>query len=279
MGLLFALGTLTVLLIGWLIARSLTQPLLRLVNVAQAVASGDLTARSNIGSRDEVGVLGSSFDQMTAQLQEQHLSTIRALTSAIDARDPYTLGHSVRVGQLAVMIGTALGLPESQLQHLEIGGYLHDIGKIGVRDSVLLKPAALTAEERQMIEMHPRIGLDILAPVKLAPEVIEFVAGHHEKLDGSGYPAHRHGPELSVVARIAAVADIYDALTTDRPYRRAMSIEQTLDILVREVASGHLDGDIVNTLVGLVQEWETRRRTDSALKGYSIPGWPVAEAA
>jgi putative nucleotidyltransferase with HDIG domain len=279
MGLLFAFGTLTVLLIGWLIARSLTRPLLRLVAVAQAVAAGDLTARSNIRSQDEVGVLGGSFDQMTAQLQEQHLSTIRALTSAIDARDPYTLGHSVRVGQLAVMIGTALRLPESQLQHLEIGGYLHDIGKIGVRDAVLLKPAALTAEERRMIEQHPRIGLDILAPVKLAPEVIAFVAGHHEKLDGTGYPAGIGGGELSIIARIASVADIYDALTTDRPYRRAMTPGDALEIIRREVAEGHLDGGVVETFGGLVEQWETRRRTDERLRGYRIPGWPEAEAA
>lgn len=279
LSLLLSFGTIAVLVTGWLISRSLTEPLMRLVRVARRVAEGDLTARANLRSGDEVGLLSTSFDQMTDRLQKQHLATIRALTSAIDARDPYTLGHSLRVGKLAVLLGESLGLPAPTLQHLEIGGYLHDIGKIGVRDSVLLKPGALTSAERIMIEQHPRIGLDILAPVHLAPEIIEFVAGHHEKLDGSGYPAHLHGSNVSVIQRIAAVADIYDALTTDRPYRAAMTVAQALDTMLREVAAGLLDGEVVSTLASLVHAWEQQRRSDPQLKGYAIPGWPAREAA
>ena len=273
MGVLFTVATLVVLLAGLFIARGLTRPLLKLVSVAHAVTEGDLTARASMRNTDEVGVLAGSFDRMTERLQKQHLATIKALTSAIDARDPYTLGHSVRVGQLAVSLGEELGLPESELQHLEIGGYLHDIGKIGVRDSVLLKPGALTPEERQMIEMHPRIGLDILAPVDLAPEVIAFVAGHHEKLDGSGYPGHVHGSELSITARIASVADIYDALSTDRPYRPAMKLEESLRIIWQEVEDGHLDRDVVTAFERVLPRWEIRRLRDPALRGYKIPGW------
>ena len=273
MGTLFAVAMVAVLVVGWLIAGSLTRPLVRLVGVARAVTGGDLTARANIHAADEVGALAESFDAMTARLQRQHLQTIRALTGAIDARDPYTLGHSVRVGQLAMMLGNTLGLSERDLQHLEIGGYLHDIGKIGVRDAVLLKPGALTPEEREMIEQHPRIGLDILAPVDLPPEVVEFVAGHHEKIDGSGYPEHRHGDDLPLISRIAAVADMYDALTTDRPYRGAMTTKEALDIMKREVWDGKLDQGIVERLESIVPRWETRRRSDPALKGYAIPGW------
>jgi putative nucleotidyltransferase with HDIG domain len=279
MGLLFAGGMVAILVIGWFVARGLTRPLLRLVQVATRVTAGDLTARSHIKSVDEVGVLASSFDRMTERVQRQHLQTIRALTSAIDARDPYTLGHSVRVGQLAVMLGEAFDMKESDLQHLEIGGYLHDIGKIGVRDNVLLKPGALTPEERKMIEMHPKIGLDILAPVELASEVIEFVAGHHEKLDGSGYPDHKQRTEISMIARIASVADIYDALTTDRPYRGAMTPSAALSVLRREVEQGALDRRVVAAMERLVHSWEERRRVDPQLKGYRIPGWPMAEAA
>jgi len=273
MGGLFAIGMLAALVTGWVIARGLTQPLFRLVSVARAVTAGDLTARAAIQADDEVGILATSFDEMTARLQRQHLQTLKALTGAIDARDPYTLGHSVRVGQLAVTLGEALGLPSGELQHLEIGGYLHDIGKIGVRDAVLLKPGALTPEERQMVEMHPKIGLDILAPVELPREVIEFVAGHHEKIDGSGYPAHVHGDDLSMIARIASVADIYDALTTDRPYRGALSPDEALEIMKREVWDGKLDQRVVEVMEGLVSRWEHRRRTDPALKGFAIPGW------
>ena len=279
MGLMFTVATMAILFTGLLIARSLTRPLLKLVSVAVAVTAGDLTARATVRSIDEVGVLADSFNSMTERLQQQHLATIKALTSAIDARDPYTLGHSVRVGQLAVAIGAELGLAESELQHLEIGGYLHDIGKIGVRDSILLKPSALTPEERKMIEMHPTIGLEILEPVDLAPEVIAFVAGHHEKLDGSGYPLRAQAPALTVIARIAAVADIYDALTTDRPYRAAMSVDQSLEIIWKEVEEGHLDRSVAAAVERVVPRWEARRLRDPALKGYKIPGWGEQEAA
>jgi len=279
LGLLFTLATGGVLFTGWLLARSLTKPLLRLVKAARAVSAGDLTARSGVHTLDEVGVLASSFDLMTERLQRQHLATIRALTSAIDARDPYTAGHSSRVGQLAVMIGADMGLPESMLQHLEIGGYLHDIGKIGVRDSVLLKPGRLTPEEREMIERHPRVGLDILKPVHLAPEVIAFVSGHHEKIDGSGYPQHKRGSEVTIIARIAAISDIYDALTTDRPYRPAMELDEALSIMNKEVEDGQLDREVFSTFQGLVTRWEWRRRSDPALQGFRLPDDPLQQVA
>ncbi len=279
MGLLFTFATSAVLFTGGLVARSLTRPLFKLVRTAVAVSSGDLTARSGVRSQDEVGVLASSFDVMTERLQRHLLATMRALTSAIDARDPYTAGHSARVGHLAVEIGRSLELPESQLQHLEIGGYLHDVGKIGVRDAVLLKPGALTAEERELIERHPLAGLDILASVDLAPEVVDFVAGHHEKLDGSGYPASRRSEQLSMIARIAAVADMYDALTTDRPYRAAMAPEEALEIIKREAAGGFLDRRVVAALERLLPDWERRRRTDPVLKGFRLEDTPLEKAA
>lgn len=144
----FGLGIAAVMAIGFYLTHRLTTPILKLVSTARLVASGDLTARSGVRTGDEIGVLATSFDHMTEKLQKQHLSTIRALTSAIEARDPYTLGHSVRVGQLSMMMGRQLDLNEAILARLEIGGYLHDIGKIGVRDAVLLKPGALTPEER-----------------------------------------------------------------------------------------------------------------------------------
>jgi len=166
-----------------------------------------------------------------------------------------------------------------ELDDIERGATLHDLGKIGVRDSILLKPGALTPEERKMIELHPTIGLEILAPVDLAPEVIQFVAGHHEKLDGSGYPGHVHAPRLSVIARIASVADIYDALTTDRPYRAAMTVDESLKIIWKAVDEGELDRAVVTAFERVVPAWEVRRYSDPALKGYKIPGWNEKEAA
>lgn len=266
---LFGLGIVAVLAIGFFVANRMTEPIMRLMRTALRVTAGDLTARSGVQSGDEIGTLASSFDQMTAKLQKQHLSTIRALTSAIDARDPYTLGHSVRVGQLAVMVGRELGLDQTMLGHLETGGYLHDIGKIGVRDHILLKPGSLTPEERRMINDHPRIGLAILESVDLPQQVVDFVAGHHEKLDGSGYPKGLRDREVSVVARIASVSDMYDAMTTDRPYRLAMTPEEAMDIL-RSEAGRLLDPDVVRALRDILDEWERRRAVEPELKGFKL---------
>jgi putative nucleotidyltransferase with HDIG domain len=270
MALLFGGGTAVVFAVGWAIARSLTEPVFRLLGTARRVTTGDLTARSGIEQDDEIGALAKAFDAMTQKLQQQHLATIRALTSAIDARDPYTLGHSVRVAQLSVELGRRMALPKPMLQHIEVGGYLHDIGKIGIRDAVLLKPGALTPKQRTIIEDHPRIGLQILEPVDLAPEILAFVGGHHERLNGSGYPAGLTGEEISIVPRIGAVADVYDALTTDRPYRKAMTMDEALDLLRREAGEGLLDPVIVSAMAEVAALWEERRRDDPALQGYKV---------
>jgi putative nucleotidyltransferase with HDIG domain len=268
MSLLFAAVTLAVLGLGWLLARHLTRPLLRLVTAARAVAAGDLSARSAVGSRDEIGTLSVTFDSMAERLQRQHLATIGALVSAIDARDPYTAGHSIRVGTLSVELGRELGLASLELQHLQVGGYLHDVGKIGVRDSVLLKPSDLTAEERRAIEDHPRIGLDILAHCDLPPEVMAVVGRHHERLDGTGYPLGLTQDQLTIFPRITAVADVYDALTTDRPYRMALTAHEALAILTKEALAGKLDPDVVSRLRSIAGAWEEMRRSDPRLRGF-----------
>ena len=267
MSLLFVGATLAVMLIGWGIAKLLTAPVSRLLQTAQAVTAGDLTARSGLDGQDEIGTLARSFDVMTARLAKQHLASIEALVSAIDARDPYTRGHSVRVGHLSVDIGRELGLSAAHLQHLQIGGYLHDIGKIGVRDAVLLKPGQLTPEERELIEQHPRIGLEILRPVELPSEVESIVGGHHERLDGSGYPLHLSGEELTLFPRIAGVADVYDALITDRPYRAGMNLNDVIRLLQREALSGLMDPEVVAAMIRLAPLWEQRRRDDPQLRG------------
>ena len=270
LGALFAAVTVAVLLVGWMLARLITKPLLRLVNTARAVAAGDLTARSGVRTGDEIGVLAVTFDAMTEKLERQHLGTIRALVSAIDARDPYTRGHSVRVGHLAQDLGKELRLDDRQLQQLLVGGYLHDIGKIGVRDAILLKPSALTNEERALIEQHPTIGLEILASVELPRNVIDIVGGHHEKLDGSGYPLAFSAEELTIFPRIAAVADIYDALVSDRPYRAGMEMRRALEILAREAETGLLDPQVVVPMHRLAPQWEQRRHDDPELQGMQL---------
>ncbi len=268
--LLFGAGMAAVLGIGLYLTHQLTKPILRLVRTARLVASGDLTVRSGVISGDEIGILATSFDEMTDKLQRQHLSTIRALTSAIDARDPYTMGHSVRVGQLAMMLGRHIGMEDKRLARLEVGGYLHDIGKIGIRDAVLLKPGRLTPEERKIIEEHPTIGLAILEHVDLPKEVVQFVEDHHERLDGSGYPRGLRDEQVSIQARIAAVADMYDAVTSERPYRDPMSPGEALDLL-RSESGRFLDPSVVLALAAVLDEWEERRRREPALRGFKLP--------
>lgn len=156
------------------------------------------------------------------------------------------------------------------LSELEIGGYLHDIGKIGVRDAVLLKPSSLSPQERELIEKHPIVGAKILEPVGLSSEALEFVRSHHEKLDGSGYPDGRAADELSIVARIAVVSDMYDALTTDRPYRSAMTVQAAMEI-IRAEAGSLLDPRVVGALEAILPEWERRRQSDPTLRGFQLP--------
>ncbi|MBK9610072.1 HD domain-containing phosphohydrolase [Candidatus Amarobacter glycogenicus] len=259
MSLIFGAITLGVIAVGWAVSRNLTSPLNRLVTAALAVSRGDLSARSNVRTGDEIGLLGASFDSMAERLEEQHVATIGALASAIDARDPYTAGHSVRVGDLSAELGTDLGMPRPAIHHLRVGGLLHDIGKIGVRDTILLKPGALSPEERRLIEQHPTIGLRILEGARLPGQVLEIVGGHHERLDGSGYPLGLSAEEISVFPRITAVADMYDALTTDRPYRLGLSPQEAIRILWRDAETGLVDPEVVAALRRIVRVWEERR--------------------
>ena len=270
MALLFGIGMAAVLAIGLLLAHLLTQPLLQLVRTARRVTAGDLTARSQVKSCDEIGILASSLDEMTEKLQRQHLSAVRALASAIDARDPYTRGHSARVGQLAVMLGRHLGLRERTLARIEIGGYLHDIGKIGIPDAILMKTDDLTGDERTAIREHTDIGLAILEPVELVSGILDFVQNHHERLDGSGYPRGLKDKQVSMISRIAAVADMYDALTSSRPYRCAAAPGEALAVL-RSQAGTLLDTRVVEALASVLPEWEQRRAAERNLEGFTFP--------
>lgn len=270
LALLMAGGALAMLGTGWVVSRSLTDPLARLVKATYAVREGDLTSRSYVRRPDEIGDLAISFDHMAEALQQTHLGTLEALVSAIDARDAYTRGHSVRVGHLARMIGAELGMSSGDQQHLLVGGYLHDIGKIGVRDAVLLKPGRLDGVERDAVERHPEIGLAILQPVGLPAETLAAIGQHHERIDGSGYPDGLRGDEVSIWARIVTVADVYDALITDRPYRAAMSRDDVFAVLHEEVRLGRLDDDVVRALHRVEGEWSARRADDPSLQGLRL---------
>ena len=178
-----------------------------------------------------------------------------SMANTIEAKDPYTQGHISRVSNIAVSIGRNMGMTAKDLKALKYGGILHDIGKIGVAKEILNKPGPLTDEEWVIMKTHPKIGFNICRPLKnsLGP-ALEVIRFHHEKLDGSGYPDGREGHSIPMVARIMAVADIYDALTSDRPYRKGMPQEKALEIIKEESDEGKLDTEVVAILINLLRE-------------------------
>lgn len=176
------------------------------------------------------------------------LDFIKTLAETIDAKDPYTRGHSQRVSNLSVQIAIELSLSTEEINEVRIGSLLHDIGKIGVPDTIITKPDRLTSEEYEQMKKHPAIGYRILIGVEALHNMLPAVAEHHERLDGTGYPFGLRGEQISRMGKIVAVADVYDAMTTDRPYRKAMEMEIVFDHLLENVGS-HFDGDCVRSLI------------------------------
>ena len=171
------------------------------------------------------------------------------LALTIEARDPSTNGHCERLAMFAVQLGRALGLPPEDLEALHRGGYLHDVGKIGVPDSVLLKPGPLTTEEFDLMKRHPDIGDSLCAPLQSLRRVRPIVRGHHERLDGSGYPAGLRGDEVPLLAQIVGVVDVYDALTSARSYRPAWPQERAIAYLHEEVRKGRFHATHVEAFI------------------------------
>jgi putative nucleotidyltransferase with HDIG domain len=185
------------------------------------------------------------------------MGAIRALATALDARDPYTAGHSDRVSVLSVAIGRTLGLPEDELEIIRLGALLHDIGKIGVPDAVLLKPGSLTNIEFDIIKQHPGAGARILRSVPFLLPHIPIVELHHERPDGRGYPHGLRGDDIPMAARIVHVADAYDAITTKRAYRGARSSGEALHELWRFAGTqfhAEVVGALATAIPGVVSE-------------------------
>jgi putative two-component system response regulator len=175
------------------------------------------------------------------------------LARSIEAKDPYTEGHCDRLSRYTVSLGETLGLTDEQLVSLRRGGIVHDIGKVAVPEFVLLKPGPLDATERKIMEQHTIAGERICAPLKSFRNVLPIIRSHHEKQDGTGYPDHLRCDEIPLTARILQTVDIYDSLTTDRPYRRALSMEKALEIMWEETRRGWWDAELVGALQELLQ--------------------------
>jgi putative nucleotidyltransferase with HDIG domain len=179
----------------------------------------------SVKQMNEIQRINNELLDANEKLEEAYLDTVQTLRYTIEAKDPYTRGHSDRVSAFSVLLGKELGLPEEQLNTLKVGGLFHDIGKIGIPDSILLKNGKLTDDEYSEIKNHPSIGAHILCNAAVFQEIIPIVKHHHERYDGKGYPSRLAGENIPYLARITAIVDTFDAMTSKRAYRNAIPIE------------------------------------------------------
>lgn len=187
-----------------------------------------LLIESGIKSIEQMNTIKTINEQLhdkNQELERAYLDTIGILRQTVEAKDPYTRGHSDRVSEYSVLIGKKLGLDENTLHILKIGGLFHDIGKIGIPDSILLKESKLSDEEYSQIKNHPMIGVHMLGDAAIFTDILPIVKHHHERYDGRGYPSQLVGDDIPYVARIAAVADTFDAMTSKRSYRNSLPID------------------------------------------------------
>jgi putative two-component system response regulator len=187
-----------------------------------------------------------SLLQLKSYIDEQGEAVIFSLARSIEARDSYTHGHCERLSRFAVKLGSRIGLSPDDLNALRVAGIVHDIGKVIVPDAILMKPGRLTFEEMKIIEQHPVAGERICSPLKSLRRVLPMIRHHHERMDGSGYPDGLRGNKIPLGARTLQIVDIFDALTTDRPYRRALSLQEALRTMYEEAERGWLDAELVS---------------------------------
>jgi HD-GYP domain-containing protein (c-di-GMP phosphodiesterase class II) len=239
---LVALVTVAAIVFGTLFAGQISRPIQELARGARRLAGGNWDTRVAVRGRNEVGVLAETFNHMGDEIQkafleiqrqanvnkELFMGSIRMLANAIDEKDPYTRGHSERVAFYSMLMARHLGMSDEEVERVHLSGIIHDVGKIGIEDRILRKPAALTDDEYEIMKQHPRKGEHILDAVPLLKQMAGAGLMHHENWDGSGYPDGRKGEDIPLLGRIVSVADAFDAMTTDRPYSKAMTFEAAL---------------------------------------------------
>ena len=258
---LVGLVTVLAVALGTGLAGQISRPIHDLARVARRLASGEYQTRVKVNSANEVGELAEAFNHMGAEIEkaveeirqaaarnkELFMGSIRMLANAIDEKDPYTRGHSERVAFYSRLIAKFMGMPPDEVDRVHLSGIIHDVGKIGIEDKILRKPAALTEEEYEIMKQHPRKGEHILAAVPMLSQMAGAGLMHHENWDGSGYPGGLRGEAIPLLGRIVSVADAFDAMTTDRPYSKAMTFEAALARL-RFLAGKKFDETCVTAL-------------------------------
>ena len=252
-------------------ARRITSPLQVLAQSSRAIARGDFSQRVHVKTRTEIGELATTFNSMSEELEQfvedlrraadenkaLFMGSIQMLAGAVDEKDPYTRGHSDRVTKYSLMIAREMGLDPGFLEILRVSAQLHDVGKIGIEDRILKKPGALTPEEFEIMKTHTTKGANILRPVPQLREMLPGIELHHEALNGRGYPYGLKGDDIPLLARVIAVADTFDALTTNRPYQQAHDPVEALRI-IQNLSGQRLDPRAVAALLAVFQRGEIR---------------------
>lgn len=206
----------------------------------------------SIEQMNEIKKINEKLQDAKEKLENAYLESIQTLRQTVEAKDPYTKGHSDRVSEYSVLIGKKLGLSEEDLHTLKIGGLFHDIGKIGVPDNILLKKTKLSEDEYSQIKNHPSIGVHILSNAKIFKDIIPIVSHHHERYDGKGYPGQLKGNDIPYLARISAIADTFDAMTSKRPYRDALSMDIVKDE-IKKNAGKQFDPEIAKEFIDILE--------------------------
>jgi HD-GYP domain-containing protein (c-di-GMP phosphodiesterase class II) len=249
-----------------LFASGIARPIRILAERSREIAEGNYQQRVNLKTHTEIGELAQNFNVMSesiegaiAQLKkaahENHLlflNSVRMLAAAIDAKDPYTRGHSERVARYSIGIGKNLALPEKDMRNLRISALLHDVGKIGIDDRILRKPGALSDEEFEVMKQHPAKGAAIMSGVAQLIDIVPGMKYHHEKWSGGGYPDGLEGEQIPMQARIVAIADTFDAMTTNRPYQKAMELGYVVE-KIKSFAGTRFDPRVVDAFVSAVK--------------------------
>jgi putative nucleotidyltransferase with HDIG domain len=231
--------------------RRLLDPIAQLRDATTHLSRGEFATRVDVRSGDELQALGDAFNAMAGDLQRQFeqlhdlsVGTLEALARAIDAKSPWTAGHSTRVAAIAVAIGQAMRFDAATVERIRRGALLHDIGKIGIASAILDSPHRLSDEQMAIVREHPALGARILEPLPHCADILPMVLEHHERFDGGGYPAGLAGTAIALDARVLAVADVYDAMTSDRPYRRGLPARDAA-VRISEAAGTQFDPDVV----------------------------------
>ncbi len=248
-------GAVLALMAAVILTRQITRPVAQLSAMARRVVEGDLTLQNRIGSRDEIGLLGNVLHLMVERVHVSHRNTVDVLVRVLQVQSAES-GSLLQLAGAALALADGLELSPTQREALELGALLHDIGAIRIPEAVLKKAGPLTPEERTIVEQHPAWGVEILETVPVLTPALDVVGGHHERYDGGGYPQGLRGEEIPLIARIFSAVDALDAITHDRPHRRARPLVEALEEL-RRMSGKQFDPRIVDAVLNIsVERWQ-----------------------